>query len=167
MLNRTLLRPCSHCQVQTRNSFNYTSPRRVLGFPPFLMCPLKSTQIGTQGTSESLLGDTDNSQQAACFWCSRNISCSFPLEVLSKNFAVRNLANILIFDQNWSSSALCITWKNQHLNNCHTKIKPHKWFRRPCSPHILHPLWLLQLFPFLFHRVPWCLRGGIWWRYSI
>lgn len=39
-------------------------------------------------------------------------------------------------------------------------------FRRPCFLRVLHPLWLLKSFHFLFHRVPWTLRGGIWWKHS-
>lgn len=85
-------------------TFYLYSSRRVLGFPPFVTCPLNSTQIGTWGTWETILGDSDHSHQAASFQCSKNSKLLFPPQVLSR-IPVKNLAR----DPNWSSSALCFT----------------------------------------------------------
>ena len=38
------------------------------------------------------------------------------------------------------------------------------WFRGHCFSDAFHPLWLLQSFYLLFHKIPCALRGEIWWR---
>lgn len=156
---------CSHISVQGLwTSWAYTDLRKMCCLPVPLSCMGPSCGQGYVWVNGSAVARV----------CIDVCGSYYHRKWQHEWFSIRDTFWILMFTSHFSNgtSSILVLFKTCAFCHSHCElicvsillclIEFHCWF---CFLGVLHPLWLLQVFNFLFSIVPWAPKGGGWWRH--